>query len=80
VPATPAASAEIWLGRVEAPRGELVYLVWPGRPGGAPWVRVRTASQVNWAAVPPAVSAGGVLQDVPIIEASFGLSVAAFDR
>ncbi len=80
VPAPPSAGAEIWLGRVEAPRGELVYLVWPGRPGGVPWVRVRTASQVNWAAVPPAVSAGGVLQDVPIIEASFGLSVAAFDR
>ena len=64
----------IAVGRVEAPRGELVYLAAPG------WVRCRPASAVNWAALPSAVAAGGVLQDVPIIDASFALSVSAQDR
>jgi formate hydrogenlyase subunit 5 len=62
------------VGRVEAPRGETIYFVGPG------WVRLRPASFVNWAVVPAAVAAGNVLQDVPIIDASFSLSVSAFDR
>ncbi len=72
--------ADIRMARVEAPRGELIYFVWPGRSGARPWVRVRTASAVNWAVVPPAVGEGNVLQDVPIIDASFSLSVSAVDR
>lgn len=73
-------AAGIQMARVEAPRGELIYFVWSGRTGQQPWVRVRTASAVNWAVVAPAVGEGNVLQDVPIIDASFSLSVAAFDR
>lgn len=65
------------VARVEAPRGELLYIVCPGP---VQWVRVRPASAVNWAVVPPAVGVGNVLQDVPIIDASFSLSVAALDR
>ena len=67
----------LWCARVEAPRGELVYLVCP-QPD--PWVRLRPASAVNWATVAPAAAAGNVLQDLPIIDASFSLSVAALDR
>ncbi len=62
------------VGRVEAPRGELLYMIGPG------WVRMRPASFVNWALVPPAVAASNVMQDVPIIDASFALSVSAVDR
>ncbi len=64
------------LGRAEGPRGEVCYLVSPD----GPWVRVRPASAVNWAVLPPAVAENNVLQDQPIIDASFGLSVAAMDR
>ncbi len=76
-PEGPPAVGTVWCARVEAPRGELVYLVCPGP---VPWVRVRSASAVNWAVVPPAAAAGNVLQDLPIIDASFSLSVAALDR
>jgi formate hydrogenlyase subunit 5 len=65
---------------VEGPRGELVYAVYPGGDAGPPWVRLRPASAANWPALPLAVAAGNVLQDVPIIEASFALSVSALDR
>lgn len=70
----------IFLGRAEAPRGELLYLVGTGTSPADPWVRVRPPSAVNWATLPHAVSNGNVLQDVPIIDASFALSVAAMDR
>lgn len=75
-PAAAGSAAAVWCARVEAPRGELVYLV--GREP-EPWVRLRPASAVNWATV-PAAAAGNVLQDLPIIDASFSQSVAALDR
>lgn len=78
-PAGPGALG-VFLARVEAPRGELLYLVCPPGRDTPGWVRLRTPSAVNWAVVPGAVAQGNVLQDVPIIDASFALSVAAVDR
>ena len=75
-PVSGAGATAMALGRAEGPRGEVCYLV---SPAGA-WVRVRPASAVNWAVLPPAVAENNVMQDVPIIDASFGLSVAAMDR
>ena len=71
----PVASAATVIGfaRVEGPRGELIYVVGPG------WVRTRTASALNWAVVSPAVSRGNVMQDVPIVDASFALCVSGLD-
>lgn len=65
----------IWLGRTEAPGGELLYLLHPGH-----WMRVRPPACVHWLALPYALAEGHVLQDVPIVDASFALSVAAMDR
>lgn len=77
----PAASGDdVLVHRVEAPRGELVYLLAPDGGGRRGWLRMRPPSAVNWCVLGPAVAAGNVLQDVPIIDASFALSVAAMDR
>ncbi len=65
----------LWLGRTEAPGGELLYLLHPGH-----WMRVRPPACVHWLALPYALAEGHVLQDVPIVDASFALSVAAMDR
>jgi formate hydrogenlyase subunit 5 len=70
----------IALGRAEGPRGEVVYLVAGDPATERTWVRTRPASAVNWSVLPPAVAENNVLQDVPIIDASFGLSVSAIDR
>jgi Ni,Fe-hydrogenase III large subunit len=68
------------VGRAEGPRGEVVYLAAVDAATGRAWVRTRPASAVNWAVVPAAVAEHNVLQDVPIIDASFALSVSAVDR
>jgi formate hydrogenlyase subunit 5 len=79
--ARPGGDEAVFLARVEAPRGELLYLILPPAGGrAAPWVRLRPPSAANWALVPYAVAEGNVLQDVPIIDASFGLSVSAMAR
>jgi len=69
------------LGIVEAPRGQLVYrvLIDPKRLTVA-HVQMATPSARNWYVVPPAMAHHNILQDFPIIDASFALSVAGWDR
>ncbi len=65
-------------GLVESPRGRLFYRV-ALRGGRIETCRIRTASSINWVAVPPAVANHNILQDFPIIDASFNLAVASLD-
>ncbi len=65
-------------GLVESPRGRLFYRV-ELRSGQVLSCRIRTASSINWVAVPLAVPNHNILQDFPIIDASFNLSVASLD-
>lgn len=75
-----AASAPGWgLGLVEGPRGEIAYAASVDASGRATGVWARTASMRNWALLPAAVARRNVLQDVPIIDASFALSAAGSD-
>ena len=67
------------LGRAEGPRGEIVYVVGVDEAAVTTRVSVRTASMRNWALMPAAVARRNVLQDVPIIDASFALSAAGSD-
>jgi len=69
------------LGIVEAPRGQLVYrvLIDPKRLT-LDHVQVATPSARNWYVVPPAMANHNILQDFPIVDASFALSVAGWDR
>jgi Ni,Fe-hydrogenase III large subunit len=65
---------------VEAPRGLLSYRVSVGSDFTIRQLDVSTPSERNWYVVPPAVANKNILQDFPIIDASFGLSVAGWDR
>ncbi len=65
-------------GLVEAPRGRLFYRV-AVRGQDVTGVRIATPSSLNWPAVPVALAAHNILQDFPIIDASFSLSVAGLD-
>jgi formate hydrogenlyase subunit 5 len=67
------------LGRAEGPRGEVVYAVRLDPGGRTAGVWARTPSLRNWALLPVAVARRNVLQDVPIIDASFALSAAGSD-
>ncbi len=68
------------VGVVEAPRGLLAYrLVLDADSGRLDHLGVATPSARNWPVVPVAVANGNILQDFPIIDASFGLSVAGWD-
>jgi Ni,Fe-hydrogenase III large subunit len=68
----------VGLGTVEAPRGRLCYRleVHAGRVRAA---SLTTPSQLNWPAVPLALEQRNILQDFPIIDASFSLAVSALD-
>jgi formate hydrogenlyase subunit 5 len=66
-------------GLAEGPRGRIVYRVHLQDAAHTGRVSLSTASARNWPAVPPALEAGNILQDFPIIEASFGLAVSALD-
>ena len=77
--ALPAAASDgIGYGLVEAPRGRLFYRV-ALREGCIETCRIRTASSINWVAVPSALANHNILQDFPIIDASFNLCVASLD-
>ncbi len=65
-------------GLVESPRGRLFYRV-ALEDGKVKSCRIRTASSINWVAVPFALANRNILQDFPIIDASFNLSVASLD-
>lgn len=69
------------IGMVEAPRGMLAYALWLDGSGEIiRHVAVATPSARNWYVVPPAMANGNILQDFPIIDASFLLSVAGWDQ
>ena len=65
-------------GMVEAPRGRLCYRLEVQR-GRVRAASLTTPSQLNWPAVPLALEQRNILQDFPIIDASFNLAVAALD-
>lgn len=68
------------LGWAESARGETLHWVRAGSDGTLERYRARPASFANWQAFPLAVPGHNILTDFPIIEQSFGLSVAGADR
>lgn len=68
------------LALVEAPRGLMAYrVILDGDTGLIRHVGFATPSQRNWYVVPAAMANHNILQDFPIIDASFALSVAGWD-
>ncbi|MCL4494755.1 MAG: hydrogenase-3 subunit E [Firmicutes bacterium] len=71
----------VGVGMVEAARGMLAYAVWLDSSGEhVRHLAVATPSARNWHVVPPAMANGNILQDFPIIDASFLLSVSGWDQ
>ena len=68
------------LGWAESPRGEALAWVSLGGDGRIERARLRPASVRNWRAFDDAARAQNVFTDIPIIEASFWLTVAGFAR
>jgi Ni,Fe-hydrogenase III large subunit len=68
------------LGWAESSRGESLAWVALDADGRIGWARVRPASVRNWRAFDDAARAQNVFTDIPIIEASFWLTVAGFAR
>jgi formate hydrogenlyase subunit 5 len=66
------------IGVVEAPRGRLAIGVWL-EGDTVRTADILTPSQLNFAAVPVALANHNILQDFPIVDASFLLSVAELD-
>jgi formate hydrogenlyase subunit 5 len=66
-------------GAAEGPRGEVLYAVDAAADGRVVGVWARTPSLRNWLVLPAATARRNVLQDVPIIDASFALSAAGAD-
>jgi Ni,Fe-hydrogenase III large subunit len=64
---------------IEAPRGLMAYRVELAEDGKLNHLGIATPSQRNWYVVAPAVAHQNILQDFPIIDASFNLSVAGWD-
>jgi Ni,Fe-hydrogenase III large subunit len=68
------------LGWAESPRGEALAWVALDAAGRLEGVRLRPASVRNWRAFDDAARSQNVFTDIPIIEASFWLTVAGFAR
>jgi Ni,Fe-hydrogenase III large subunit/Ni,Fe-hydrogenase III component G len=68
------------LGWAESPRGEALAWVSLDGDGRIDRARLRPASVRNWRAFDDAARAQNVFTDIPIIEASFWLTVAGFAR
>ena len=68
------------LGWAESPRGEALAWVSLAGDGRIERARLRPASVRNWRAFDDAARAQSVFTDIPIIEASFWLTVAGFAR
>lgn len=79
VPA-PAVRSGSALGWAEAPGGETVHFVALDERGLVTRWRARPPAVVNWHPFAHACASGNNLTDFPVIEASFGLSHAEFDR
>jgi len=78
VDAAPRAGSD--LGWCESPRGESLAWVQVGESGRIRRARIRPGSARNWRAFDDAARSRNVFTDVPIIEASFWLTVAGFAR
>ena len=78
--ASPQAKAGAALGWAESPRGESLVWVSLAADGTIANVRLRPAAVRNWRAFDDAARSQNVLTDIPIIEASFWLTVAGFAR
>lgn len=68
------------LGWAESSRGESVHWVSTSPNGTIARYRARPASFANWQAFAVAVPGHNILTDFPVIEQSFGLSIAGADR
>jgi Ni,Fe-hydrogenase III large subunit/Ni,Fe-hydrogenase III component G len=68
------------LGWSEAPGGQTLHFVALDDAGLIARWRARTPAFVNWHPYAQACASGNNLTDYPVIEASFGLSHAEFDR
>lgn len=68
------------LGWAEAPGGETLHWVEIDQEGRVVRWRARTPAVVNWHPYAHACGSGNNLTDYPVIEASFSLSAAEFDR
>jgi formate hydrogenlyase subunit 5 len=68
------------LGWSEAPGGEALHFVELDEEGAVVRWRARPPACVNWHPYANACASGNNLTDYPVIEASFGLSHAEFDR
>jgi Ni,Fe-hydrogenase III large subunit/NADH:ubiquinone oxidoreductase subunit C len=68
------------LGWAESPRGEALAWVSIDNDGRLAHARLRPASVRNWRAFDDAARSQNVFTDIPIIEASFWLTVAGFAR
>ncbi|HVB13988.1 MAG TPA: NADH-quinone oxidoreductase subunit C [Candidatus Dormibacteraeota bacterium] len=76
----PAWHAGTALGWAEAPGGETLHSVVLDQVGRVLRWRARPPAVVNWHAFAHACGSGNNLTDYPVIEASFSLSAAEFDR
>jgi len=68
------------LGWAEAPGGEALHFVELDAAGKIRRWRARPPAVVNWHPYAHACASGNNLTDYPVIEASFSLSIAEFDR
>ncbi len=78
--APPQLQEGVALGWAEAPGGEALALVELDAGGRVRRWRARPPAAVNWHPFAHACRSGNNLTDFPVIEASFGLSHAEFDR
>ena len=74
------AGAGAALGWCESPRGESLVWLSLDSDGCIRRARLRPGSARNWRAFDDAARSGNVFTDIPIIEASFWLTVAGFAR
>jgi Ni,Fe-hydrogenase III large subunit/Ni,Fe-hydrogenase III component G len=79
-PSTPAPEAGVGLGWAESARGEALTWVEMDSRGKIARARLRPAAVRNWRAFDDAARAQNVFTDIPIIEASFWLTVAGRAR
>jgi Ni,Fe-hydrogenase III large subunit len=79
-PLGPPNGAGTALGWCESPRGESLAWLSLDSDGRIRRARLRPGSARNWRAFDDAARSGNVFTDIPIIEASFWLTVAGFAR
>ncbi len=68
------------IGMAESPRGRVAHVVRIDHTGSITYWGIRAASSWNWPIIGLTTANGNIQTDFPVIEASFGLSVAGIDR